>query len=715
MSYRRSEPQGYTGGRRDHNHSHSPPPHSSRREHGSNNTTNDRYRPPPEGESGSGGGRSGSHLMRKRQRSMSPRGGGDRRVVSRDRDRVNRDRERGRTTYGGGSSGRPTNRSRPGDRRGLSYKKTELEERGGGPIVKENLPLSKVIHMETGPIGSIREQHKEKSNGGGNDHLSLVADMMVNNSGDLNPNGDSEDEQIEWDLNNNLEDEDSKTKKLEEERRLRRERLAAVLDKKVEEEKQDQVEREMLEKKLEANEDGYSDEELADIEILKTTDSKGGVGMVEACGSGGGGDEVDVEDKIASVIPSTTNQKKEIANKECQFDMFSSSPSNLPTNPDMMMGGTAAAIPGERGGIPKLLDEGGDDKALQANWTDTEGYYKTRAGEMVEGRYKVLGLIGQGVFSTVLKCLDTQKGGQEVALKVIRNNDTMRKAAQKEVMLLREVAEKDPHNKRHCVLMFENIEHKNHVVMVFESLQMNLRETLKKFGRKVGINSAAVRVYAKQLFIALKHLASLRIIHADIKPDNILVTPGFGCLKLADFGSAFKETDPDAMDVTPYLVSRWYRAPEIALGLPYDRTIDMWSVAVTLFELYTGKAMFPGRNNNEMLWLAMEYKGPFPHRLIKQHLRQFEKVPGLKPHFAEDMRFLRQDTDPVTGATKVRMVAITERTKNIRSVLLAGNSGGDSREMLSSFADLLEKCSALDPRRRIHVSDVLSHPFIKSS
>ncbi len=603
--------------------------------------------------------------------------------------------------------GRPVNR-RPGDRRGLvSHKKAEPEERGPLVVEKEKLPPSKVI-METCPVASVGEQ-KERSNGS-YAHLSVMESVAMDGI-NHHDKEDSDDEPIEWDFNSDVGDEDSQMRKLEEERKLRRVRLAAVSGKKMAEEKQDQVERELLEKKLESNEDGYSDEELEDIEILKATGSKGiVVGMSETCG----GDEADAEDKGASIIPSTTNQKKEKAKKECQYDIFSSSPSVVPTNPDMMMGGTAGAIPGEYG-IPRLLDEGGDDKALQANWTDTEGYYKTRAGEMVEGRYKVLGLIGQGVFSTVLKCLDTQKGGQEVALKVIRNNDTMRKAAQKEVMLLREVAEKDPHNKRHCVLMFENLEHKNHVVMVFESLQMNLRETLKKFGRKVGINSAAVRVYAKQLFIALKHLAALRIIHADIKPDNILVTPGFGCLKLADFGSAFKETDPDAMEATPYLVSRWYRAPEIALGLPYDRTIDMWSVAVTLFELYTGKAMLPGRNNNEMLWLAMEYKGPFPHRLIKQHLRQFEKLPGLRPHFAEDMRFLRQDTDPVTGAAKVRMVAVTERSKSIRSVLLAGHSGGDSRDMLSSFADLLEKCLVLDPRRRVHVSDVLTHAFIKSS
>lgn len=63
--------------------------------------------------------------------------------------------------------------------------------------------------------------------------------------------------------------------------------------------------------------------------------------------------------------------------------------------------------------------------------------------------------------------------------------------------------------------------------------------------------------------------------HADIKPDNILVSEGFAQLKLCDFGSAFKESAPDN-DPTPYLVSRFYRAPEIILGFEYDRAVDLW-------------------------------------------------------------------------------------------------------------------------------------------
>lgn len=67
--------------------------------------------------------------------------------------------------------------------------------------------------------------------------------------------------------------------------------------------------------------------------------------------------------------------------------------------------------------------------------------------------------------------------------------------------------------------------------------------------------------------------------------------------------SAFRETDPDN-DPTPYLVSRWYRAPEIILGLEYDKAIDLWSVAVTLFELYKGLPVIPGANNNEVSGLG---------------------------------------------------------------------------------------------------------------
>jgi serine/threonine-protein kinase PRP4 len=97
---------------------------------------------------------------------------------------------------------------------------------------------------------------------------------------------------------------------------------------------------------------------------------------------------------------------------------------------------------------------------------------------------------------------------------------------------------------------------------------MNLREVLKKFGKDVGLNIRAVRVYAQQLFLALSLLKQCDILHADIKPDNILVNESKNVLKLCDLGSA---SDVSESEITPYLVSRFYRAPEISKYLQRER------------------------------------------------------------------------------------------------------------------------------------------------
>lgn len=91
-------------------------------------------------------------------------------------------------------------------------------------------------------------------------------------------------------------------------------------------------------------------------------------------------------------------------------------------------------------------------------------------------------------------------------------------------MILRKLSGADPENRRHCVRLLTSFEYRDHLCLVFESLNMNLREVLKKFGRNIGLNLMAVKAYAQQLFIALKHLKNCGVLHADIKPDNMLVS-----------------------------------------------------------------------------------------------------------------------------------------------------------------------------------------------
>ncbi|MBA0698909.1 hypothetical protein Goari_000588 [Gossypium aridum] len=228
---------------------------------------------------------------------------------------------------------------------------------------------------------------------------------------------------------------------------------------------------------------------------------------------------------------------------------------------------------------------------------------------------------------------------------------------------------------------------------------MNLREVLKKFGRNIGLKLTAVRAYAKQLFIALKHLKNCGVLHCDIKPDNMLVNEAKNVLKLCDFGNAMFA---GKNEITPYLVSRFYRAPEIILGLPYDHPMDIWSVGCCLYELYTGKVLFPGPTNNDMLRLHMELKGPFPKKMLR-------KGAFTEQHFDQDLNFHATEEDPVTKKSIKRMI-LNIKPKDISSIIVG--SPGEDPKMVANFKDLLEKIFVLDPEKRMTVTQALAHPFI---
>eukprot|EP00435_Cladocopium_sp_Y103_P071699 s456_g38.t1 len=195
--------------------------------------------------------------------------------------------------------------------------------------------------------------------------------------------------------------------------------------------------------------------------------------------------------------------------------------------------------------------------------------------------------------------------GGMVAIKVMRANDMMKKAAEKEVEILERVNKADKQNKRHVIRLHRHFMYRGHLCLVFECMWDNLRVALKKYTKDKGMSLQAVRAYTRQLLIALRHLHKCGIIHADIKPDNILISAGHNVVKICDLGSAMELTE---VEPTPYLVSRFYRAPEIVLAAKYSYPLDVFAMGCTLFELFTGKILFPGKTNNDMLRLFMEVK-----------------------------------------------------------------------------------------------------------
>ncbi|TKA71756.1 hypothetical protein B0A55_08586 [Friedmanniomyces simplex] len=398
-------------------------------------------------------------------------------------------------------------------------------------------------------------------------------------------------------------------------------------------------------------------------------------------------------------VPSKAENDTVVAPKSNkEFDMFADDDDDdMFANTDSM----ARLLPNAK--QAKTLDQ-----SLLDNWDYPDGHYRIMLGELLDNRYAVQQQIGKGTFATVVKAQDN-KTGLPVAIKIAANNETMYKAGQKEMDFLKLLNESDQEDKKHVIRLLRSFDHKGHMCIVFEALSADLREVLKKFGRNVGLNLKAIRSYAQQMFLALSHMKKCQILHADLKPDNILVSERRNLLKVCDLGTAAFVTDTE---LTPYLVSRFYRAPEVILGMPFDYAIDMWSIGCTLFELYTGRILFAGADNNHMLRAIQECRGKIPIRMLKQsHPDQRDR------HFDAENNFFSQDRDKTTGKVSLRQVnfkSAGEAGKTLRE-RLAGNAKGlgvqEMREH-ASFVQLVERCLQLDPGRRITPNEALRSGFV---
>lgn len=346
------------------------------------------------------------------------------------------------------------------------------------------------------------------------------------------------------------------------------------------------------------------------------------------------------------------------------------------------------------------------------DWNDGEGYYKAKIGEMMGDRYKVTeDMCGKGTFSNVIKAQD-QQNKMQVAIKVMRCNDMMRKAAEREIEILERLRDSDKENKRNVIRLFRHFVYRDHLCLVFECMWDNLRMALKKYTKDKGMSLKAMKAYTRQLLIALQHIHRLGIIHADIKPDNILISAGHNIVKICDLGSAMELTE---VEVTPYLVSRFYRAPEICLGVKYGQPSDTWALGSSLCELFTGKILFPGKSNNDMLRRFMEWKGKIPHRIIKSGTT-------WKQHFDENLDFKFLDYDAVTRKRKTRIITDWSAKKSILDVVMQRvgpeKQKSEDREdqvyvkKAKQFADLINQMTMLDPEKRPGPTELLKHAFV---
>eukprot|EP00931_Biecheleriopsis_adriatica_P018749 TRINITY_DN13015_c0_g1_i1.p1 TRINITY_DN13015_c0_g1~~TRINITY_DN13015_c0_g1_i1.p1 ORF type:complete len:449 (-),score=94.91 TRINITY_DN13015_c0_g1_i1:21-1250(-) len=365
-----------------------------------------------------------------------------------------------------------------------------------------------------------------------------------------------------------------------------------------------------------------------------------------------------------------------------------------------------------------------------AAWDDADGYYIARLGEVMGSRYMVTdSACGKGVYSSIVKAkvLDVASEHASVAIKVVRANKLMEESVDKEIEILSKLKEMDGSGKKHVVEMLASFSYRGHQCIVFECMWDDLREALRKHTKGKGMNLAAITRYTYQLLLGLHHMHKCRVLHADIKPDNILVSEDQRVVKFCDLGTA---TYFDDLQVAPYLMSRFYRAPEIILGCKPTAAVDSFALACTLYELFTGKVLFPGKGNHDQLRQIMDVKGSLPASVIKSGTlweRHFDQNLVFKSDAEADPR--HASPAELDGPLQLKIAQLRAQMekfpkKQLKSMVFKRVGPERSKSTLpedqkyldsvNKFVELLEAMLALQASERIPPRNALGHPFVNN-
>ncbi|XP_046405855.1 cyclin-dependent kinase 17-like isoform X3 [Ischnura elegans] len=216
--------------------------------------------------------------------------------------------------------------------------------------------------------------------------------------------------------------------------------------------------------------------------------------------------------------------------------------------------------------------------------------------------YTKLDKLGQGTYATVFKGR-SRLTDNLVALKEIRleHEEGAPCTAIREVSLLKEL--------RHAniVTLHDIVHTEKSLTLVFEYLEKDLKQYMDDCGNIISMND--VKIFLFQLLRGLSYCHRRRILHRDLKPQNLLINER-GELKLADFGLARAKSVP-TKTYSNEVVTLWYRPPDVLLGsTEYSTPIDIWGVGCIFFEMACGRPLFPGTSVEEQLQLIFRSLGP---------------------------------------------------------------------------------------------------------
>ena len=322
--------------------------------------------------------------------------------------------------------------------------------------------------------------------------------------------------------------------------------------------------------------------------------------------------------------------------------------------------------------------------AMNYGYDDSSHHLKVNIGDQIAYRFEIKSIFGKGAFGQVICCLD-HKTKKQVALKVIINTQQMHEQGRVEIAILQHLNSRDIEHKSNIVQNMDSFLFRNHVCATFEVLGKNLYEYSKSIGFSP-FTQRQIRTVAKKILTALAFCHNNGVVHCDLKPENIAFLPGssMNC-RLIDFGSGCYR----GHQKYEYIQSRFYRAPEVVLGIPYGPPMDMWSFACIIVEMLIGKPLFPANNEADLISMMMEILGVPP-------LEYLTKAKRAGYYFDSQGR-------PISNS-------------QVKKKRVPGQISLRTATRISDPAllDLLSKCLEWEPEKRITACEALQHRWFSA-